>query len=313
MPSSQQASFARRISALPEAIKNVAHSLPVRRSQMANWAIDILRLHRPFVGRFMGMPMEVHPLEAASRSAYFLGFYEREVTIWALEFFRTKQPQMIFDVGANFGYLAYLALSQIKNPQIYAFEPDPNNYIWLKNNFELLKVSEQIKIETLAVSDRVGSVRFTPSNPNSHENLWAGMNFKKEASVGEIEVPSISLDQFCMDKKITQVDLVKMDIEGAEGFAVDGMREGLKTKMYKNILLELHPQFLSGEHSSEKIIGRFLEQGYKGFHFVSPFAKKGSHDKTHGFYNITWDPAFLKPMDKHKPDIQFWEHVLFTA
>ena len=301
------------ISALPEVIKKVAHAMPVRRSQMANWAIDILRLHKPFVGRFMGMPMEVHPLEAASRSAYFLGFYEREVTIWALEFFKKQQPQMIFDVGTNFGYLVYLALSQIKNPTIYGFEPDPYNEIWLKNNLRLMGAGDNVKIETVAVSDRVGSVRFTPSNPNSHENLWAGMNFKKEASVGEIEVPSISLDQFCADKKITQVDLVKMDIEGAEGYAVDGMVDGLKKKLFKNILLELHPQFLSGEHSSEKIIARILDQGYYGYHFVSPFAKQQSHDKTHGFYNMIWDPAFLKPMDKHKPDIQFWEHVLFSA
>ncbi len=301
------------ISALPEAIKKVVHALPVRRSQLANWAIDILRLHKPFVGRFMGMPMEVHPLEAASRSAYFLGFYEREVTIWALEFFKTKQPKMIFDVGTNFGYLVYLALSQIKNPTIYGFEPDPYNYIWLKKNLQLMGAGQNVKIETVAVSDRAGNVRFTPSNPNSHENLWAGMNFKKEVSVGEIEVPSISLDQFCADKKIQQVDLVKMDIEGAEGYAVDGMVDGLKKKLYKNILLELHPQFLSGEHSSEKIIARILNQGYHGYHFVSPFAKKQSHDKIHGFYNMTWDPAFLKPMDKQKPDIQFWEHVLFTA
>ncbi len=301
------------VSVLPEAIKTVAHALPVRRSQMANWAIDLLRLHKPFVGRFMGMPMEIHPLEAASRSAYFLGFYEREVTIWALEFFKTQQPQMIFDVGANFGYLMYLALSQIKNPTIYGFEPDPNNAIWLKNNLDLIHASENIKIEKLAVSDRAGTVRFVPSNPNSHENLWAGMSLKKEASSDEIEVPSVSLDQFCTDKKIERVDLVKMDIEGGEAYATNGMLEGLKKKIYKNILLELHPQFLSGEHSSEKIMARFLDQGYHGYHFVSPFAKKQSHDKIHGFYDMKWDPSFLKPMDKHKPDIQFWEHVLFTA
>jgi FkbM family methyltransferase len=308
LPTSHQS-----ISALPEAIKKVAHALPVRRSQMANWAIDILRLHKPFVGRFMGMPMEVHPLEAASRSAYFLGFYEREVTIWALEFFKKQQPQMIFDVGANFGYLVYLAQSQIKNPTIYGFEPDPYNYIWLKKNLELMGAGQNVKIEKLAVSDRSGTVRFVPSNPNSHENLWAGMSLKQEASTDEIEVPSISLDQFCTDKKIEHVDLVKMDIEGGEAYATNGMLEGLKKKIYKNILLELHPQFLSGEHSSEKIMARFLEKGYHGYHFVSPFAKKQSHDKIHGFYNMTWDTAFLKPMDKHKPDIQFWEHVLFTA
>ncbi len=308
MPSPHQS-----ISALPEAIKKVAHAMPVRRSQMANWAIDILRLHKPFVGRFMGMPMEVHPLEAASRSAYFLGFYEREVTMWALDFFKRQRPQMIFDVGANFGYLVYLAMSQIKNPTIYGFEPDPYNYIWLKNNLELMGAGQNIKIEKLAVSDRAGTVRFVPSNPNSHENLWAGMSLKQEVSTNEIEVPSISLDQFCKDHKIEHVDLVKMDIEGGEAYATNGMLEGLKKKIYKNILLELHPQFLSGEHSSEKIMARFLEQGYQGYHFVSPFAKKQSHDKIHGFYNMTWDPAFLKPMDKHKPDIQFWEHVLFTA
>lgn len=117
------------VSVLPETIKRVVQTLPVRRSQVSNWAIDLLKIHGPFVGHFMGLPMEVHPLEAASRSAYFLGFYEREPTIWALEFFKKTQPQMIFDVGTNFGYLIYLALSQIQNPTIYGFEPDPCNYL----------------------------------------------------------------------------------------------------------------------------------------------------------------------------------------
>lgn len=302
-----------KVAVVPEAIKKIVHTLPVRRSQASNWAIRLLKINEPFVGHFLGLPMEVHPHEAASRSTYFLGFYEREVTIWALNYFKTKQPKMIFDVGTNFGYLIYLALSEIKNPTIYGFEPDPYNYAWLKNNLELMKAPSTVKIEALAVSDRAGSVRFTPSNPNSHENLWAGMSFKKEVSEQEIEVPSVSLDQFCAEKNISSVDLVKMDIEGAEGFAVDGMREGIKKKLYKNVLLELHPQFLSQEHSPEKIMAKFLEQGYHGYHFVSPFSKYESQDKVPGFYDMKWSDSFLKSMDAHKPEIKFWEHVLFCV
>src|SRR5947207_5273174 len=86
----------RKVGRRAEWVARLSRALPCRRWQAAHWLRRLLRVpHSPFVGRFRGGYLEVHPDEIASTSAYFLGFYEREVTIWALQQIQEKPPSLI--------------------------------------------------------------------------------------------------------------------------------------------------------------------------------------------------------------------------
>src|SRR5262245_48739606 len=83
--------------------------LPDRRWQAAHWLGRILRVPaRPFVGPWRGGWLEVHPGEIASTLTFWTGVYERPVTAWLLDLLRREQPQLLVDVGANFGYYPLL-------------------------------------------------------------------------------------------------------------------------------------------------------------------------------------------------------------
>src|SRR4051794_34271712 len=106
----------------------ITRRLPSRRWQASHWLGKLLAPKTPFVGRFLNGFLEVHPDEVASKGTFYVGFYEREVTIWCLELLRNHPPGLIVDVGANFGYypLLFGLLTGGKTRSI-AFEPEPSN------------------------------------------------------------------------------------------------------------------------------------------------------------------------------------------
>lgn len=296
---------------IAESTRDLISLLPVRRSQASNWAIRLLPLKKPFIGTLFGSKSEIHPLEAASRAAYFTGLYEREITIWFIDYLKKNKPKIIFDVGANFGYSSYIAEAYSPHTKVVSFEPDPYNYEWLKRNLALIG-NKNLSAEQLAISDKTGTLTFLPSNPDSHSNLWATVKLDDTKVENEISVKAVSLDEYCAERNIISVDLVKMDIEGGEGFAVDGMTQGIKDGLYKAALIELHPDILKkGTYSLESIAQKFLQYGYKGHYFNSSF-NNNVDDLVNGYYDLSWKDSYLQNTLPTSDKLSEWEHVLFT-
>lgn len=294
-----------------EIVKSIVRSLPVRRSQASNWAIKLLGINNNFIGKFLGKKIEVHPGDPASRSAYFLGFYERETTLWTIDFIKKTKPSVVFDVGANFGYFMYLCTTESIKPTIYSFEPDPYNQEWLKRNIELNSLKQSVKVIEKAVSSKNSRVSFIPSSPEDGKTLWSRIDSSKDSGESTIEVDAISLDAFCLENSIDSVDLVKIDIEGAEGFAIEGMKNGLRDKIYKNILLEVHPYALSEEHSPSNLVKVFTDNGYAAYQFKQSY-NNVNVDKQSETYKLEWSEKYLEKVDPSS-NMSDWEHFLFSA
>ena len=74
-----------------------------------------------------------------------------------------------------------------------------------------------------------------------------------------LKVPSVSLDFYFSDKSIEKINLIKIDIEGSEFPALQGMKETLnKFKPY--LLIEINPNTPFGIESIDHFL---LELGYK--------------------------------------------------
>ena len=71
------------------------------------------------------------------------------------------------------------------------------------------------------------------------------------------------MDQWCASSGIGEVDLVKLDIEGAEALALRGMDDGLKQKRYRALMIELHDATLKVLGSSAADVVRVVQNyGY---------------------------------------------------
>jgi len=146
----------------------------------------------------------------------------------------------IFDVGANIGYFTLIAANVLGSTgQIYAFEPGPNNIRQLKQNIELNNYS-QIDIEQIAIGAEQSTMELQLiGDSDIHQMVEVNPSTDGET----IEVDVRTLDEF-VDSQAVPADepiVIKMDIEGYEGAAFEGMTDLLESDRPMYILVEIHP------------------------------------------------------------------------
>jgi hypothetical protein len=79
-------------------------------------------------------------------------------------------------------------------------------------------------------------------------------------------VETVALDDWVRKQQLTRIDLVKMDIEGAEAAALRGMAAGLAGHLYRVLLIELHAAELAAYNSSDAAVLSVLrEHAYRLF------------------------------------------------
>ncbi len=179
---------------------------------------------------------------------------------------RTLKPGDVFiDIGANIGTYSISAsgcLDKEMGGTIYAFEPVSSIYKRLIDNIELNQV-DNILPNKLGIIDDNKTINLYLS---SNENLGMSSIFHHDTESGEVEkVEAIRLDDFISENNIKKVDLVKIDIEGAEIFALKGMVETLK-KFTPILLVEISQNVLEGNNVSGEDIFNFMRNiGYSPY------------------------------------------------
>jgi FkbM family methyltransferase len=145
------------------------------------------------------------------------------------EIFRSViRPGYTFvDGGANIGFYSILAGSLLKGRGVVvSFEPDPRNIPVFKANTVLNGLSEVVRLVPKALSNTAAECDLW-SEP---VNTWGGGLIRAKSSQSvRTKVLSTTLDGYLAAEKIPPVDVVKLDIEGAEPLALEGMRTALES------------------------------------------------------------------------------------
>lgn len=138
-----------------------------------------------------------------------------------------------FDVGANIGYYSILGCKINPSLTVYAFEPSVGVMIYMCENLKINNLLNKVFVEPFALSDVGGTIDFyemknlkfpTIYNLSGEHNIGA----KKDRIANKIRVESITLDEYLSEKKIDNVDLIKLDTEGAEYQILSGAIHTLK-------------------------------------------------------------------------------------
>jgi FkbM family methyltransferase len=116
------------------------------------------------------------------------------------------EVNVIVDCGANIGITSLFLASRYPNARIYSIEPNPEN-------FELLKRNTAGEPNIVAIHGAIVGVPRTSVRLTTHKAAWE--NFITEDDEG-LEVPAVTIEQICTDYRLSRVDLLKVDIEGAE-------------------------------------------------------------------------------------------------
>lgn len=148
------------------------------------------------------------------------------------------------DAGAHFGYFTLL-LARLVGPKgrVVAFEVEHENAELVRRNIRLNGLDPWVTVERLAVSDSSGPVELfaARSGGSSEWTIDAEFAAREDAEPGTRRaaaiVRSVSLDEYFGRQET--VDLIKMDIEGAEAKALPGMKR-LLAEARPVIVLEFH-------------------------------------------------------------------------
>ncbi|HKE60386.1 MAG TPA: FkbM family methyltransferase [Pyrinomonadaceae bacterium] len=177
---------------------------------------------------------------------YRTGVWEPAVTAAIAEL--TRPGMVALDVGADIGYYT-LQLSRLVGPtgQVVAFEPIPKARERLEHNIST-NGCLNIVVSELALGNQDGTVYLEDPFKKSRLNLN-----KTTAGDEDIKVTICRLDDLAGDLKLTSVDLVKIDVEGAEHEVLRGMEQTLR-RFRPLLVIEVHHQFLPQFGSSAEAL-----------------------------------------------------------
>jgi len=182
-----------------------------------------------------------------------------------------KEGDVVVDLGANVGYFTLLAAKLVGSKgKVYAFEPEPRNYGYLLKNIQL-NGYDNVVASQKAVADRRGTVRlFFCRYDTGHHTIqkYDGILAYRPDFV-DVKKEFVEVDQLCLDDFfkgiMTPVNVIKMDVEGAEMLALAGMEQLIKRNKKLVMLIEFFPLLISEMgQSPEEFARRLLED----FHFT---------------------------------------------
>lgn len=187
-----------------------------------------------------------------------LGRHEPETVAWFKG--NIRAGMVVLDIGAHCGYYTRLFANLVgPKGRVVALEPHPLTFQYLKQNVERLP---NVVLRNVAAGERSGTARiydgFVDSGSATLAVSAAKREFERTMLTGELnkraraglpvvahEVRVARVDELVRDCGVERVDVVKMDIEGAEVYALRGMAETLRSNSCV-LVFEFAPSNLAG-------------------------------------------------------------------
>lgn len=183
-----------------------------------------------------------------------------------------KPGQIVLDVGANIGYFTLIfARLTGETGKVYAFEPDPSSFDLLQRNISA-NGYQNVILESKAVSNITSQAYLLKDKFN---NLDHRIVQEPDDGAG-VMVKTIRLDEY-LHSLPRPVDFVKLDIQGSEALAIEGMRQLLARSPDVMILTEFWPKGLE-------------ESGIGSEDYLNTLASMGF-----SFFDVSKDPQMSRP------------------
>lgn len=176
-----------------------------------------------------------HPL-----SSPLLDTRDREAILARLFF--DRPPNVVFDCGASTGNFTAAYLTLFPRATIHAFEPHPHSADQLRSRFH---DAPRVTVEQTAVGAAGGAAVFhmnrLPYTSSLLPRPSAGRRYfpLMDGVVERVEVPVTTLDDYCHRHAIERIDILKMDIQGAELAALRGADLLLRERRIDAIFTEI--------------------------------------------------------------------------
>jgi FkbM family methyltransferase len=213
------------------------------------------------VNLFNGMKAFTHSDEDyISRSLKQDGVWEPNISHWITAL---SQKGTFIDIGANIGYFSLIGSRHYA--KVYAFEPLKKNYDKLYQSISANDISNITVVTSCAgdIHDSQMELVSFPTNMGGSRNLGVtkkhNVSHMKQINEGVHRI--VSLDTYVADNQITDIDMIKIDVEGFEPEVLHGFKNGLAKRSAKYIILELSP-YMTDRNKCIGLISLLKLSGY---------------------------------------------------
>jgi FkbM family methyltransferase len=163
-----------------------------------------------------------------------------------------QEGDVVVDLGGNMGIFTRYAYQKGAS-KIITFEPDKRYFQILKKN-----APSNTILFNAAIGDKIGKLTLTESEHLGGSNLWR----PKDPSVNQYEVNVYTLNYILEQKLVDRIDFLKVDIEGSEIIALNGISNENLSKI-RNIAVEYHHEHLKfDEELRNKFVSRLNNLGF---------------------------------------------------
>ncbi len=170
----------------------------------------------------------------SDKAIFFQVFYEKQYDLYDV---KLPDAQTIIDGGANIGCASVYFSIKFPNAKIIAIEPEKNNYLILQKN-----VAPYKNIQCIQAGLWDKNEKLSIANP---EGGAAEFMFENKISNNENLIDGITIQSLLDKYNWNQVDILKLDIEGAEKEVFSG-NDVSWLKKVKLLIIELHDRYKTG-------------------------------------------------------------------
>ena len=173
-----------------------------------------------------------------------------------------NRQSIVYSLGVGDEVDFDLAIIAKYDVEVFAFDPTPNSVELLDTS----KLPPRFHFHPWAVTANDGKLAFYPrlKKDGSKSDVMFTMIPTEETKADVINVPAYSLTSIVDKLGHDRIDLLKMDIEGAEYEVLEGLLESPIKPL--QLLVEFHHRFVDdGLAKTYDIIERLRQDGYKIF------------------------------------------------
>jgi FkbM family methyltransferase len=237
-----------------------------RRIKSSPWSWPVKLFLKRISGRELWLRRQIH-------------LPTRGETDWRYDPSRLDRASVVYSFGVGDDVAFETALIEDHGLTVHAFDPTPHAREWIEDQ----QFSSRLAFHPWAVSGRDGRLKIYPrvnAKGRRSRTMWTSDPAQAGEQLG-IEVPAYSIASLMKMLGHSTIDLVKMDIEGAEYESLDAM---LADRILpRQLLVEFHHRFPGiGKHRTRASIERLQAAGYRIFSisptgreigFISPTAR----------------------------------------
>jgi FkbM family methyltransferase len=166
----------------------------------------------------------------------FMTNHENEI----MKYFIPNEGENVVDVGAHIGLYSLIAAKRVgSSGKVIAIEPDPENCKLLRGNVEINKLTNVSILELAAFSSTSKLKLYLPGKERGFTKLSTLMA-NRAVTENFLEIDATTLDCLLVTQGITEVNWIKIDVEGAELEVLKGAANTLSESKDIALLIEVH-------------------------------------------------------------------------